>query len=361
MAEAPLLARLVSDDVLDAAYRWLSRSRRDYPASADIWNFRRDWESQKNEVRNELRAGCFRFGLLDRITKADGDEIDLWAARDALVLKALSLVLAGVLPISSRCTHVKNHGGAKSAVRQVQAHLAENRFVLRTDVKSYYASIDHVLLMDRLADFIENKTILNLCGQYMKRTCEQGGWFWSPDRGISLGCPLSPLIGAFFLRDLDMRMEKTGLFYVRFMDDILVLAPTHAKLRTAVRVVNAALSSLRLEKHPDKTFIGKIERGFDFLGYRFGAPVLTLAAVTIEKFVEHATRLYEQGRRQRVRAPLLGDYVRRWTQWAKGGLGGLDIIWPAQVALAGPFHQLGIAGLSGQPARDACPSGRGCA
>jgi hypothetical protein len=81
--------------------------------------------------------------------------------------------------------------------------------------------------MDRLADFIENKTILNLCGQYMKRTCEQGGWFWSPDRGISLGCPLSPLIGAFFLRDLDMRMEKTGLFYVRFMDDILVLAPTH--------------------------------------------------------------------------------------------------------------------------------------
>ena len=115
--------------------------------------------------------------------------------------------------------------------------------------------------------------------------------------GISLGCPLSPLIGAFFLSDLDARMEQTGLFYVRFMDDILVLAPTHARPRTAVRAVNETLSTLRPEKHPDKTFIGKIHRGFDFLGYRFGAPALKLAQATIEKFVEPATQLYEQGRR----------------------------------------------------------------
>jgi len=50
-------------------------------------------------------------------------------------------------------------------------------------------------------------------------------------RGISLGCPLSPLIGTFFLDELDRRMSETGLFYVRFMDDILVLAPTRWKLR----------------------------------------------------------------------------------------------------------------------------------
>ncbi len=58
---------------------------------------------------------------------------------------------------------------------------------------------------------------------------------------------------------------KTGLFYVRFMDDILVLAPTRWKLRRAVKAVNAVLDALRLEKHPDKTVIGRIERGFDFL------------------------------------------------------------------------------------------------
>jgi hypothetical protein len=326
------LSRLLSDDVLDAAYAWLCRARRDYPASADIWNFRRNWVNERNLIKQEIAADRFRFGLLERIVKPDGKEIDLWGARDALVLKALSIVLGQILPVSSRCTHVKNHGGAKAAVRQVQAHLAKNRFVLRTDVKSYYASIDHVLLMDRLARIVGDRTILNLCGQYMKRTCEQGGWFWDHDRGISLGCPLSPLIGAFFLGELDARMERSGLFYVRFMDDILVLAPTHARLRMAVRKVNETLSALRLEKHPDKTFIGKIQRGFDFLGYRFGAAVLQLAQATVEKFVEQATRLYEQGQRERRKAPLLGQYVRRWLGWANGGMTESgERVWRARV------------------------------
>jgi RNA-directed DNA polymerase len=81
-----------------------------------------------------------------------------------LVLKAMSIVLGAMLPVWPCCTHVKGHGGAKSAVRQFQAGLATNRFVLRTDVKSYYASIDHALLMDRLARFVHDRTMLNLCG-----------------------------------------------------------------------------------------------------------------------------------------------------------------------------------------------------
>jgi hypothetical protein len=65
------------------------------------------------------------------------------------------------------------------------------------------------------------------------------------------------------------------------------------------------------------------DTGFDFLGYRFGAPVLKLAQATIEKFVEQATQLYEQGRRERSKALLLGKYVRRWLGWATGGLANL--------------------------------------
>ncbi len=86
------------------------------------------------------------------------------------------------------------------------AKLADNRFVLKTDVKSYYASIDHHHLLDRLAVPIKDKAVLNLIGQYLRRTAERGGEFFDYDRGISLGCPLSPLIGAFFLDDLDRRM-----------------------------------------------------------------------------------------------------------------------------------------------------------
>ncbi len=68
---------------------------------------------------------------------------------------------------------------------------------------------------------------------------------------------------AFFLKRLDERMERPDPFYVHFMDDILVLAPTRWRLRKAV---NEILDSLGLLKHPDKTFVGRTERGFDFLG-----------------------------------------------------------------------------------------------
>jgi hypothetical protein len=49
------------------------------------------------------------------------------------------------------------------------------------------------------------------------------------------------------------------------------------KLRKAVKLVNEVLASLGLEKHPDKTFIGRIERGFDFIGYHFSPDGLTAA------------------------------------------------------------------------------------
>jgi hypothetical protein len=48
-----------------------------------------------------------------------------------------------------------------------------------------------------------------LLGQYLRRTAESGGWFWDIERRISLGSPLSPLLGAFFLDDLDGRMTAT--------------------------------------------------------------------------------------------------------------------------------------------------------
>ena len=128
------------------------------------------------------------------------------------MLKALALVLAKQLPVSRRCTHLKGHGGAKYAVREVRDHLAGNRFVLRTDVKSYYASIDHLMLLDQMAVHIKDRRVLNLIGQYLRRTSERGGNFWDFSKGISLGCPLSPLIGAFFLNALDAAAAKLHLY-----------------------------------------------------------------------------------------------------------------------------------------------------
>jgi hypothetical protein len=75
-----------------------------------------------------------------------------------------------------------------------------------------------------------------------------------------------------------------------------------------------------LEKHPDKTFIGRIERGFDFLGYHFGPAELAVAKRTIANFIEKASRLYEQERSTVSAAAALEMYVRRWLSWPKGGM-----------------------------------------
>ena len=110
------------------------------------------------------------------------------------------------------------------------------------------------------------------------------------------GCPLSPLMAAFYLHELDERFEQSGLFYIRFMDDTLILAPTRWKIRKAMAWVNATLSRLKLRTHPDKTFIGRITKGFDFLGYRFVHGGVRLTSKTLCKMYETAARLYEQKR-----------------------------------------------------------------
>ncbi len=99
-------------------------------------------------------------------------------------------------------------------------------------------------------------------------------------------------------REVHVRFcEGVGVKFPR-ATRLLVLAPTRWKLRRAVKAVNGVLCGLCLEKHPDKTFIGKIERGFDFLGYHFSRHGLRVAEATIRRFVERATRLYERGREE---------------------------------------------------------------
>ena len=263
-----LIELMASDDILDEAYAWLCYRRRDYPANADIWSFRRNWDTERKRLKDDLLTNSFRFEALDRVGLKDGSKVDVWTSRDALVLKAMSLCLAQVLPVLPHCTHIKGNGGAKAAIRQVAAHIPQNGFVLRTDVKSYYASIDHHLLLDRLANHIDDKAVMNLLGQYLRRFICDGGNYIDIKRGISLGCPLSPLMAAFYLHELDEQFERSNLFYVRFMDDILILAPTRWKIRKAMALVQATLSRLHLATHSDKTFIGRVTRGFSRFDHR---------------------------------------------------------------------------------------------
>lgn len=142
------------------------------------------------------------------VRKANGEVIHLWSARDAMVMKMLALYLGRHLPASPRCTHVKDHGGLKRAVRQAYRHLPDYGFVLRTDVKGYYASIDQYGLLDLVARHIKDRGVLNLVWQTLRRTVTAGGLYRNCMRGLARGSPLSPLLGAFFLYELDQDMDR---------------------------------------------------------------------------------------------------------------------------------------------------------
>ncbi len=72
-----IVAERTSDEVLDTAYGWLCRRRRDYPADADVWSFRQGWAREKDRLKAALAGGRYRFGLLARVTLKDGEEVDL--------------------------------------------------------------------------------------------------------------------------------------------------------------------------------------------------------------------------------------------------------------------------------------------
>ncbi len=84
-----------------------------------------------------------------------------------------------------------------------------------------------------------------------------------------------------------------------------------------------------------RSVVRRIERGFDFLGYRFGPDGLSVAKKTIENFVARAIRLYEQEPGEAFTSARLGLYVRRWVRWAGAGVPNKITEW-GDYLMAGP-------------------------
>ena len=206
-----LIEQVASDENIEQAFSWLCLKRKEHSPNNDVWNLRRHWQTVKPNLQQQLLDGTYQFSPQQEI-RFKTDTIELWASLDALVLKAVTLVLTRHLKphISNQCVHVKGNGGGKEAVRQITKQLKDNSFVFRSDVKSYYASIDHHVLMEQLHSHINDARVITLIWDYLNRTVQFGGLYRDIKRGISLGCPLSPLIGALYLKLMDDRMERQG-------------------------------------------------------------------------------------------------------------------------------------------------------
>ena len=118
--------------------------------------------------------------------------------------------------------------------------------VYKTDVKSYYASINHDVLIGGLKHHIKNSVLLHMVCQVIAPTVFYRGFYglgWYNSRqGLPLGCSLSPLLAAFYLRKLDLYFEnKPQYFYQRYMDDIILLAKRKSQLRRGIKKIHEIL------------------------------------------------------------------------------------------------------------------------
>jgi RNA-directed DNA polymerase len=221
--------------------------------------------------------------------------------------------------ISKSCTHTKGHGGIKLAV--ARAHKAANSysFCARFDVKSYYESMHRPTLLKLVQDSGTSPQLLAAVKDYLNQ-----GPAKKSETGLICGGSLSPLLAALYLRPLDTALDRLAsnkkISYCRYMDDFVIFANSRWYFKKAVRKVQQVLKKLKLALHPKKRFIGRVKKGFSFLGY-FIRPNRRLrpSATSLERLKVRSHRLYEQ----KACKSRLWDYITRWTRWLWGALGGL--------------------------------------
>lgn len=300
------------------AWHWLIKSRQHFPANADIWHLRYNWESEWQDILSSVNNGRYYLSPLHVVNKSSEGSVAIWSSRDALVIKMLTARLTKLLPVHQLCEHIKTHGGGKQSALRVHRYLQREKpsFVYRTDIKGYYANIDKQRLYAQICQYVTEKHLTLLLWQFLHYSVEEGGNFHTPRKGISRGSALSPLLAAFHLYELDKHFgNQTRVRYARYMDDFLLLAQTRRYLRRAISELKRFLFTYGFTLHPDKTQLGRTTCGFDWMSLWFNSRgIVRIAPRAVEKHRLQLRRLYERVRRQprKGQEQRMALYRKRW-------------------------------------------------
>ena len=280
---------------LKLVYAWCCHLRKDYSHNNDIWDLRRHWATIEHPFLTQMNAGTYIFGALD-VYVHDDVSIYLWSSLDMIALKLITNALYQHIKIPTSCYHTKGNGGLKKAVQKTSKNLMDYTHVFRSDVKSFYESINFDVLMAIVESYVKDPVLLTLLRKALERTENSGGNFTFYDtKSIPMGSPLSPLLGAIMLMPLDHAMGNIkDIFYARYMDDWVVLTKSKTQLRKVIKKTHTIMKVLKLSLHPTKTYIGKISSGFNFLGYYMDGSKILPSTETIRRMTERAAALYER-------------------------------------------------------------------
>lgn len=283
------------------------KARRGKRYRRDVSKFHWDMEEELLSIQRELADKTYNPGQYRSFEITDPKRRMISAApyRDRVVHHAICNVIEPILDRSFvfdsyACRKGK---GQAAALRRAKFYMSKFQYVARTDIRKYFASIDHDLLMERLRRRFKDSRLLWVIEQIVRTPYprqERPNFFPGDDLlshaertcGLPLGNQTSQLFGNFFLDELDHGLkEKLRLpGVIRYMDDIVLFGDSKRQLWDALAWMSDQLEKNRLCMHERKTGVTTTDDGIRFLGHH-------VSTLDIRLFPESFVRLRRRIRR----------------------------------------------------------------
>lgn len=287
----------------------------------DVARYLGGLENNVTALRRQLQAGDWHPGSYRHfeITEPKPRLISAAPFRDRVVHHALVRILEPVF--EKRFSHhsyaCRKGLGTHKAVAQAFDACQRHEWVLQCDIRKFFASIDHEILLGQLARVIKCEPTLALAARIIGdpgALPDSGGsegpeWFpgdilFTPaDRrkGLPLGNQTSQFFANVYLDRIDQfAYRQLGApQYVRYVDDFLVFGHDKGELWQARERLIEQAATLRLRLHPRKTRAHKTAGGITFLGWRMDCThkrVCSENVVSTRRRLRHYTAAFHHGK-----------------------------------------------------------------